>query len=152
MWLLLSSQQDIDFCLSVSKAGGRIFCEPTSVVTHVSEMSYHWSDLAYFMLRWSDAWEIESLMHFQQKWSLEMTQYLIERYKQIGHRRHQLLRFLLQQITGGRQVSWLEKWAFDIEQWLNQAIIDGNVQHSNNMSIQLPSVTVSSRKNTPTKE
>ncbi|MEA5464942.1 glycosyltransferase family 2 protein [Leptothoe sp. PORK10 BA2] len=138
---LLSSQQDMDFCLSVAQVGGRMFCEPTSVVTHSSEASYHWSDMAYAMLRWSDAWEVESLMHFQQKWELDMDQYFIQRYKQLGHRRQQLLNRLSHQLTGDRQVPWLEKCFLGLDHRLNQVISDHYTRRSSNTLRQVIPIT-----------
>ncbi len=120
---LLGTQEDMDFCLSVNQAGGQMFCEPAAVVTHVPQTSYRWSDLAYFMLRWSDIWEVESLTYFQQKWSLDMDDYFLKRYKQLGHHRHQAFLYpLLRKLTGSRNVSWLENFAIGLERWLNQLI------------------------------
>ncbi|MEA5464800.1 glycosyltransferase family 2 protein [Leptothoe sp. PORK10 BA2] len=130
---LLSSQEDMDFSLTVNRAGGQMFCEPAAVVTHVPQTSYHWSDLAYFMLRWSDAWEVESLMHFQQKWDLDMDQYFLQRYKQLGHRRRQAFLYpLLYQLTKGKSGSRLEAFAIALERWLNQLITDRHSRLSNN--------------------
>ncbi|NEZ66094.1 glycosyltransferase [Leptolyngbyaceae cyanobacterium CCMR0082] len=122
---LLGTQEDIDFCLSVSRAHGQMFCEPASVVTHVPEISYRWSDLGYFMLRWSDMWEVESLMYFQQKWALDMDEYFLQRYRQLGQRRHQTFLYpLLHRLQGNRKVSWLENIVIKLEQWLNQILAD----------------------------
>ena len=46
---LLSTREHIDFCLNVSQTGGKIYCEPDSVVTYVPDILYRWSDLAFFM-------------------------------------------------------------------------------------------------------
>lgn len=122
---LLGSQEDMDFCLSVNQTTHNMFCEPASVVTHVPQTSYRWSDLAYFMLRWSDTWEIESLTHFQQKWDLDMDHYFLQRYKQLGHRRRQAFLYpLLHRLTGGYKTAWFTKIAIKLEQWLNQIIAD----------------------------
>ena len=120
---LLGSQEDIDFCLHVNQAGGQMFCEPAAVVTHMPQESYSWSDLAYFMLRWSDTWEVESLMHFQQKWDLDTDQYFLERYKQVGRRRRQAFMYpLLRQLTANNQILWLEQLAVSIEKWLSHRL------------------------------
>lgn len=122
---LLGFQDDMDFCLSVNRTSGRMYCEPASIVTHVSQPSYRWSDLAYLMLRWSDAWEVESLMHFQQKWDLDMDQYFMQRYRQLGYRRHHTCLYpLLRRLIGHRDSLWLEKFAVGLEQRLNQLIAD----------------------------
>ena len=84
----LSTREHIDFCMSVTNVGGTIYCEPDSVVTYVPEIPLNWADLSFFLLRWSDAWELESLEHFQQKWNLmKQDKYFKKRYKRLGHRR-----------------------------------------------------------------
>lgn len=134
---LLGAQEDMDFCLSVNRLGTRIICEPASVVTYVPQISYRWSDMAYFMLRWSDIWEVESLMYFQQKWDLDMDHYFLERYRQLGRRRHQAFLYpFLKRITGHRSVPWLEAFATSIERWINQVICDRYTQLSNNIVIK----------------
>lgn len=148
---LLGSQEDMDFCLSVNRLGVLMFCEPTSVVTHVPQTSYSWSDIAYFMLRWSDIWEVDSLMYFQQKWDLDMDDYFLNRYRQLGHRRHQAFLYpLLKQITGNSKISWLENLAIGLERWLNQAISDRHAKVCNPTAIHKLTPTESSQK-VPTK-
>lgn len=59
---LMSFAEHADLCYAVAVAGGKIFLEPTSVITHIlpqiNEMDA--DDLAYFRLRWSEAWASES--------------------------------------------------------------------------------------------
>lgn len=122
---LLNSQEHLDFCLSVAQAGGDIYCEPASVVTYVPEAPRQWSELIYFMLRWSDVWEAESLIHFQKKWSLDMDQEFMLRFRHLGHQRHQILLLpLLRRLTLGRRVRWIEKLAIQLERWFNQYLTD----------------------------
>lgn len=129
---LLGSQDDMDFCLHVNRLEEQMFCETSAVVTYVPQVPSCWSDLAYFMLRWSDAWEIESLMHFQQKWDLDMDQYFLQRYKQLGARRRQTFLYpLLHRLTKGRTAPWIEKLLIDLERRLNQSITDRHNQRIN---------------------
>ena len=87
---LLSTREHIDFCLTVAQVGGTVYCEPASVVTYVPEVLYRWSDLAFFMLRWSDEWEVRSLKYFCKKWDLpKKDKYFKKRYNRLGYRRHQ---------------------------------------------------------------
>lgn len=87
---LLSTREHIDFCLTLARVGGTVYCEPASVVTYVPEVLYRWADLAYFMLRWSDEWEVRSLKYFRQKWDLpKKDKYFRKRYSRLGYRRHQ---------------------------------------------------------------
>lgn len=120
---LLCTREHIDFCLNVTQSGGTIYCEPASVVTYVPDVVFRWSDLSYFMLRWSDDWEIRSLQHFRKKWDLAKDKYFKKRYRRLGHRRHQaFLKPLIQQLTFGQSAPWLEKLLIPIERKLNQWI------------------------------
>lgn len=66
-----TTREHIDFCLAVRQAGGTIYFEPQSCVTHVPPWcSFELSDLSYFLLRWNDDWARESIAHFQSKWNL----------------------------------------------------------------------------------
>ncbi|MEB3355899.1 MAG: glycosyltransferase [Synechococcales bacterium] len=118
---LRSTREHIDFCLNVTRAGGTIFCEPASVVTYVPEVLYRWSDLSYFMLRWSDEWEEKSLKHFRKKWNLDKDKYFKKRYRRMGHRRHQaFLRPLIRRLTFGKPIPWVEQGAIALERRFNR--------------------------------
>jgi GT2 family glycosyltransferase len=128
---LLGVQADMDVCFSINNLGEPIFCEPTAVVTHMRQRPEHWSDWAYFMLRWSDAWELESLMRFQQKWDLNLEDYLRQRYSQLGQYRHQAFLYpLLRRLSKNNIAPWLEQTAIDLERWFNQVLTDRHAQSS----------------------
>jgi GT2 family glycosyltransferase len=120
----LSTREHIDFCLSVAEAGGTIYCEPESVVTYVPELPLNWSDVSFFLLRWSDAWELSSLEHFQTKWNLTLKdKYFKKRYKRLGHRRHNaFVRPLVQRLPFGQNNAWLEQRAIALERFVNHLI------------------------------
>jgi GT2 family glycosyltransferase len=136
---LLSTREHIDFCLTVAEAGGTFYCEPASVVTYVPGLKFEWKELEFFMLRWSDAWEIASLEHFAQKWDLTVKdKYFKKRYKRMGHRRHQaFLKPLLRSLTFGNNPLWLEKMAISLERKLNHYISDRHTQSRANVANQL---------------
>ena len=123
---LLSTREHIDFCMSVTGAGGTVFCEPASVVTYVPGLKFEWAELSFFFLRWSDAWEIASLEHFCQKWNLSSKdKYFKKRYKRMGHRRHQaFLRPLVRQLSLGQNNPWLEEKLIPVEKAFNRFITD----------------------------
>lgn len=123
---LLSTREHIDFCMSVTGAGGTVFCEPASVVTYVPGLKFEWAELSFFFLRWSDAWEVASLEHFSQKWNLSIKdKYFKKRYKRMGHRRHQaFLRPLVQRLSWGQNNPWLEEKLIPWEKALNRLISD----------------------------
>ncbi|MEB3295790.1 MAG: glycosyltransferase [Synechococcales bacterium] len=125
---LLSTREHIDFCMSVTHAGGTIYCEPSAVVTYVPDIIFRPSDLAYFMLRWSDAWEITSLKHFQTKWNLNgQDKYFKKRYKRLGYRRHEaFVKPLAKKLSFGNPNPWLETRLIELERTLNQWMTKGH--------------------------
>lgn len=67
---LMSTREHVDLSLAVQEAGGTIYFEPESIVTYVPPPPFAWSDYPYFLLRWSEAWNLASLRHFRKKWQL----------------------------------------------------------------------------------
>ena len=134
---LLSSREDIDFCLNVINAGEKIYCEPKSLVTYVHNSGFEWSDLTYFMLRWSDTWEIASLEYFMKKWDLSKKDpYLKKHYKTLGQRRHLVfLRPVVKQVSFGGYSTWLENMLISGERKLNQYISN---QYTNELINNIP--------------
>jgi GT2 family glycosyltransferase len=121
---LLSTREHIDFCMSVSLMGGTLYCEPDSVVTYVPELPLNWADVSFFLLRWSDEWEVTSLERFSQKWSLsKKDKYFKKRYKRLGHRRRgAFLKPLLRRLPFGKDNLWLEQRAIELERTINRLI------------------------------
>ncbi len=118
---LLSTREHTDFCLNVGQAGGTVYCEPASVVTYVPEVLWRWGDLAYFMLRWSDDWELRSLKHFRQKWDLKKDKYFKKRYNRLGYRRHQaFVKPWVERLTFGYAPPMLVNAAIAAERQLNR--------------------------------
>ena len=72
------SKDHIDFSMNVWSKGGRIMLEPSSIVSFCvpnNTYSVEPMDRAFFMLRWSPAWQRQSLEHLQKKWKLEHDPY-----------------------------------------------------------------------------
>ena len=84
---LLSTKEHVDLCMMVAAAGGTVYLEPESVVTYVPGPPLEWTDLHYYMLRWSDRWELASLKHLREKWNLSEDEYFQNKYKRLGIRR-----------------------------------------------------------------
>jgi hypothetical protein len=76
---LLSHQEHIDLCLEVQKAGGAVFIEPKAVTTYIPPSPSEWSDLPYFMLRWSEAWNSRTVQHFNQKWNVATVRFFTDK-------------------------------------------------------------------------
>lgn len=94
---LLSVHEHVDFCMSVRDAGGAVYIEPASVVTYVAPPPFAWSDLPYYLLRWSDLWSRASYRHANAKWKLDDDHWAIQERFVRPHRRLALAR--------------LERWA-----------------------------------------
>lgn len=61
----------VDLCLAVRNANHSIYVESAATVTYLSPPPLSWSDLPFFLLRWSKAWYQSSLRHFCRKWQLD---------------------------------------------------------------------------------
>ncbi|MBW4517715.1 MAG: glycosyltransferase [Timaviella obliquedivisa GSE-PSE-MK23-08B] len=122
------TKEYLDFCMLVAQAGGSIYLEPASVVTfltHPPAPALHWSDLPYFMVRWSDAWERESLLHFQQKWDLVESKYFLKRFKKLGRRRREeMIHPMIERFNflGANRRKWLEKRLVSLEKLVNRYV------------------------------
>ena len=107
------TKEYLDFAMSVNKAGGEIYLEPESVVTfltHPPAPALKWEDLPYFMLRWSDAWELNSLVKLREKWNLAEDGYFQHKYKALGWRRRDtILMPIVRSLTFGIQNQFLQK-------------------------------------------
>lgn len=84
---MLNTKEHLDFCMSVLKAGGSVYFEPKSLVTYVPAPPLQCSDIHFYMLRWSDAWELSSLKRLREKWGLSEDSYFHNKYKILGWRR-----------------------------------------------------------------
>ena len=85
--MMLNTKEHLDFCMSVGELGATVYFEPTSLVTYVPGPPLVWSDLHYYMLRWSDAWTLTSLHRLRDKWQLAEDAYFTTKYKRLGWRR-----------------------------------------------------------------
>ncbi|PSB49412.1 glycosyltransferase family 2 protein [Chamaesiphon polymorphus] len=118
---VMNTKEHADFCMTVAQAGGTVYLEPSSLVTYVPGLSPCWSDLHFYMLRWSDAWGIASLKRLQKKWNLTEDEhgggYLIWR------RKLAIIRPLMEHMPGGQKNKLLQKAFVLIEVILNRLIV-----------------------------
>ena len=131
---LLSTNEHIDFCLAVQEAGGSVYFEPHAAVTYVAPTRLAWSDYLFFMVRWSDAWNLTSVNHFFEKWNLEKTGAKYE--SSLRHRRYHRYLFLgplrrvLQRFFGGRLSRKIEEYiVFPLEKLLNWGVTNCMSRH-----------------------
>lgn len=122
---MTATKEYVDLAMTVERSGGTIWLEPGSRVTfltHPPTPVLKLSEAPYFMLRWSDAWERDSLKHFAAKWDLVEDRYFTDRYDRLGWRRRselitpvsQLFRFL-----GKPARKRIKAWLVALEKPLN---------------------------------
>ncbi|MGB3405703.1 MAG: glycosyltransferase [Microcoleaceae cyanobacterium] len=85
---MLNTKEHLDLCMLVRQAGEKVYFEPNCIVTYVPGPPLERSDLHYYMLRWSDAWQLASLHRLRDKWNLAEDGYFKAKYKKIGWRRY----------------------------------------------------------------
>ena len=107
---MLNTKEHIDFCLGVMEAGYKVYFEPASLVTYVPAVPLQWSDLHYYMLRWSNDWETKSLLRMRQKWDLAEDSYFKQKEKALGWRRRDtILSPVVDKLTFGINNRFLRK-------------------------------------------
>lgn len=85
---MVNTKEHLDFCMLVREAGGKVYFEPNCIVTYVPGPPLEFTDLHYYMLRWSDAWQLASLHRLRDKWNLAEDEYFKSKYKKLGWRRY----------------------------------------------------------------
>jgi GT2 family glycosyltransferase len=121
---LRSTREHLDLCLQVAAAGGEIWSELTSLVTYDHPPPVTLTDLPFFMLRWSEAWNVASLRHFAKKYGLS-DKYL-ERAAASRARRHVVLepvRSLTRRILGEKVESLVGRGLMGAERLANQILV-----------------------------
>lgn len=97
----LNTKEHLDFCMSVAQAGGTVYFEPACVVTYVPGPPLEWTDIPFYMLRWSDAWTLNSLHRMRDKWNLAEDGYFKTKYKGLGWRRRDtIIRPIVRRLLG----------------------------------------------------
>jgi len=104
---LLSTRENLDFCMMLREAGYEIWFEPASRITYLPPVRLKATDVPYFALRWSDAWDLASFRHFQGKWRLADDAYFAREYRNLGWRRRDIM-------MRGCFLRWLPSWKMRI--------------------------------------
>lgn len=117
---IFNTKEHVDFCIAVVQAGGTVYLEPASVVTYVPGPPLEWTDIPFYMLRWSDAWELASLHRLRDKWNLTEDEYFKNKYKKLGWRRKMtIIKPLSRNLTFGRENKVLEQILIRLDKVLN---------------------------------
>ncbi|MBE9078740.1 glycosyltransferase family 2 protein [Romeria aff. gracilis LEGE 07310] len=141
---MLNTKEHLDFCLSVRELGDTVYFEPDSIVTYVPGPPLQWSDLHYYMLRWSDAWTFASLKHLQTKWNLAEDGYFQTKYKKLQkgwRRRGTIIGPFVRKLTFGLGSGKLESLLVKPERLLNQTL---TTRHAKHQPTEQPSMKVAS--------
>jgi GT2 family glycosyltransferase len=88
---MLNTKEHLDFCMTVRQLGEKVYFEPESIITYVPGILVQWADLIFYMLRWSDEWELETLKYLRHKWNLDEDMYFWNKYKSLGWRRRKTI-------------------------------------------------------------
>jgi GT2 family glycosyltransferase len=118
---MLSTRENLDFCLTVREAGEKVFLEPRSRITYLAPRPLRIADVPYFALRWSDAWDRSSFHYLRDKWKLEEDAYFQRQYANLGWRRRGLMMQggLLRWIPSSRIRSLIERAVRPLERSVN---------------------------------
>jgi GT2 family glycosyltransferase len=132
---MLNTKEHLDFCMSVAQAGGTVYFEPAALVTYLPGPPLEWSDLHFFMLRWSIAWTRASLQHLQQKWELAEDGYFQRKYQTLSWRRNgTIVKPFSRSLTFGVDykplTQLLKRWEKKLNHYLTQRHAKQQVQRS----------------------
>jgi len=121
----LSTAEHWDLCLEVRENGGTIYFEPNSIVSYVAPPPFALSDLPFFFLRWSEAWNRDSLNYFREKWNLsEEDPCLKGHYIWLNRHRQRAIRESIRQYLPIKRGAWLNQHILmPIEKQLNKFLI-----------------------------
>ena len=133
---MLSTRENIDFCLAVSEGGGKIYLEPRSRITYLPPERLSIADVPYFALRWSDLWDLSSFYHLRDKWKLEEDEYFRRQYENVGWRRQGMMMRagLLRWLVSYRLRAAVERLLRPLERRVNAAIAR---QHAKRHGVQI---------------
>ncbi len=121
----LSTSEHVDFCLLVREQGGSIYFEPNSVISYVVPPPFQFSDLPYFLWRWSDAWNQQSLEHFRDKWHLRSDDpFITNKLKWLNRHRQRVIRESIRQFLPFKGGAWLNNYfLMPLEKQFNKFLV-----------------------------
>jgi GT2 family glycosyltransferase len=137
---MLSTRENIDFCLAVQKAGERVYVEPRSAITYLPPRPLRVSDVPFFALRWSDLWDLSSFQYFRDKWNLEEDEYFRREYRNLGWRRREMMMRdgVLRWLVSWRGRKFAERILRPLERTVNSAIVR---RHARQHGLRLPQMS-----------
>lgn len=88
---MLSTRENIDFCMEIRNRGHEVYLVPSSKITYLPPLHMTLSDMPYFALRWSDTFDLHSFHRLRDKWNLAEDGYFARQYRNLGWRRKGLI-------------------------------------------------------------
>lgn len=136
---MLNTKEHLDFCMNVIQGGGKVYFEPDSLVTYVPGPPLEWSDLHFYMLRWSDAWTLASLQRIRAKWNLSEDGYFQTKYKKLGVRRvATIIKPFVRQVSFGNENKPLKRFLKKLDRKLNRFLTNRYAEMLPQRKLELP--------------
>lgn len=147
---MLNTKEHLDFCMNVAAHGGKVYFEPASLVTYVPGPPLEWTDLHFYMLRWSDAWTLASLERIREKWDLCEDGYFKTKYKKLGVRRiSTIIKPFVRKVSFGQENKPLKRFLKKLDRKINRYLTDRYAAMLPQRKIQLAEIV---NQQAPTKE
>ncbi len=125
----LNTKEHLDFCMSVRQAGEKVYFEPDCVVTYLPGPPLETTDLHYYMLRWSNAWQMASLKRMREKWDLAEDGYFTTKYKRLCWRRYgTIIEPLARWITFGLATDFMARAIATFDRGINRILTDNHLR------------------------
>jgi GT2 family glycosyltransferase len=138
---MLNTKEHLDFCMTVAQTGGKVYFEPDCLVTYVPGPPLEWSDMHFYMLRWSDAWTLASFERIRERWDLSEDGYFKTKYKKLGWRRRKtIIKPLVRSLSFGLDNKLLKKFLASIDRLLNRFLTNRYAQNLQKHKLQLPPI------------
>ena len=138
---MLNTKEHLDFCMTVAQAGGKIYFEPDSLVTYVPGPPLEWTDLHFYMLRWSDAWTLGSLERIREKWNLSEDGYFQTKYKKLGVRRiATIIKPFVRRVSFGFENKPLKRTMKKLDRRFNRYLSDRYAKMLPQRKLELPPI------------
>ncbi|NMG07576.1 glycosyltransferase [Brasilonema sp. UFV-L1] len=138
---MFNTKEHLDFCMSVVQVGGTVYFEPDSLVTYVPGPPLEWTDLHFYMLRWSDAWTLGSLQRIREKWDLSEDGYFQTKYKKLGVRRiATIIKPFVRQVSFGFENKPLKRFLKKLDKKLNRFLTNRYAKILPQRKLELPPI------------
>jgi len=125
----LNTKEHLDFCMTVREAGEKVYFEPDCVVTYLAASPLETADLHYYMLRWSNAWQMASLKRMKEKWNLAEDAYFTVKYKRLCWRRYgTIIEPLARRLTFGMATDFMARAIATIDNGVNRVLTSNHLR------------------------